>query len=114
MRRKEDPELLSLIEVESVATFAEGRRKLRKLAQENISRVQREKRRTYNRKCKLATQYKEGDLVVIKWTQFGPRQKIKNKYLGPYEVSKRNGNDRYEVIKEADVEGPWITSSSAD
>jgi len=39
MRRKENPELLSLIEVESVVTFDEGRRELRKLAQENISRV---------------------------------------------------------------------------
>jgi len=114
MRRKEDPELLSLIEVESIATFAEGRQELRKLAQENISRVQCENRRTHDRKCKSATQYKEGDLVVIKRTQFGTGQKIKDKYLGPYKVSKRKGNNRYEVIKEADVEGPWITSSSAD
>jgi len=68
MRRKENPELLSLIEVESIATFAEGRQELRKLAQENISRVQRENQRTHNRKCKSATQYKEDDLVVIKRT----------------------------------------------
>lgn len=114
MWKKEDPELLSLLELESVAEFEEKRQKLREPARENISQIQRENKRAYNRKSKPATRYHEGDLVAIKRTQYRPGLKLKDKYLGPYKVSRRKGNDRYELIKEADVEDPRITLSSAD
>lgn len=74
MRRKEDPDLLSLIELESIAAFNKGRQELRKLAQENITQVQCENRRAYNRRCKPATQYNIGDQVYAVRTR--PKDQI--------------------------------------
>jgi Integrase core domain len=55
-----------------------------------------------------------GDLVAIRRTQFGSGLKLSPKFLGPYEVVKVQGNDRYEVQKCGEHEGPAKTSSSAD
>lgn len=114
MRRKEEPRIMELIEQESAELFEETREDLRNLAKTNLNKIQEENRRTYNRKCKKARQYKKGDFVAIKRTQFGPGLKIKKKFLGPYEVSQVNGNNRYEVIRVGDVEGPKMTTSAAD
>ncbi|KZC05515.1 hypothetical protein WN55_07090 [Dufourea novaeangliae] len=114
MRHKGDLEIRKLIEQESVELFQEEREKLRRLAKQNILKVQEENLRTYNKTCKEARIYQEGDLVVIKRTQFGPGLKIKKKYLGPYKVSRVKRNNRYEVIRVGDDEGPRLTSTSAD
>lgn len=114
MRRKEDHRILQLIEQESAELFDKDREELRNLAKANLCKIQEENRRTFNRNRKKATQYKIGDLVAIKRTQFGPGLKIKRKFLGPYKISQINGNNRYEVIQIGDGEGPKMTTTAAD
>ncbi|XP_037297451.1 uncharacterized protein K02A2.6-like [Manduca sexta] len=66
----------------------------------------------YNKNCR---KYKEGDIVAIKRTQFGPGMKIKPKYLGPYRITKVKRFDRYDVEKvDQSTEGPNKTSTAAD
>lgn len=114
IRRKEDPRILLLIEQEAIELFENNRAELRNVAKENILKVQEENRRCHNRGCKKATEYKLGDIVAIKRTQFGPGLKIKGQFLGPYKVSQVNGKNRYEVIRVGPGEGPKMTSSTAD
>lgn len=61
-----------------------------------------------------ATDYKIGDLVAIKRTQFLPLSKIKSKYLGSYCITGRRGPNRYEVLKVGSGEGPIKTSTGTD
>ncbi|GFW81273.1 hypothetical protein TNCV_376211 [Trichonephila clavipes] len=63
---------------------------------------------------KKASLYKEGDLVAIQRTQFGAGRKLRPKFLGPYKVTKVNPQDRYEVEKVGQHEGPNSTTTSAD
>lgn len=114
MRQKNDAEILSLLEKEAISQFDEEREIMRAMAKQNIGKIQRENRKTYNRGCKPATKYNVGDLIAIKRTQFGPGSKLRNKFLGPYKVTRVKGNDRYEMIRQTDGEGPRITTSSAD
>ncbi|UYV83752.1 hypothetical protein LAZ67_X000015 [Cordylochernes scorpioides] len=86
--RKEDLHLLEMIEEELALTFDEEKKK--------------------------AFVYKEGDLVDIQKTQFATKSKLYPKYIGPYKVIKIKPNDRYNVEKFADFEGPNRTSCSAD
>ena len=86
MKQRDDITLLQLIQKEAIAQFAEDRVELRKTAKENLLKVQEENRRNYNRSCKKANVYAEGDLVAIKRTQFGTGLKIHKKFLGPYSV----------------------------
>lgn len=105
--------MLALMEQELIESFEVDRTELRNRAKEHILKVQEENRRTYNRGCKEATEYKKGDLVAIR-TQFGPGLKIKAKLLRPYKVSQVNGKNRYEVIRVGEGEGPKIISTTAD
>ncbi|GFW79423.1 transposon Ty3-I Gag-Pol polyprotein [Trichonephila clavipes] len=73
-----------------------------------------ENRKTYNRRRKKASLYKEGDLVAIQRTQFGAGLKLRPKFLGPYKVTKVNSKDRNEVEKVGQHEGPNSTTISAD
>ncbi|KZC14775.1 hypothetical protein WN55_07098 [Dufourea novaeangliae] len=114
MRRKEHAEILSVIEQETIELFDKDREILRNTAKENILKIQEENKRYHDHKSKPATVYKEGDIAVIKRTQFGAGLKIQKKFLGPYVVSQAKGNDRYEVIKLGDGEGQKITTTSAD
>ncbi|GFT05213.1 retrovirus-related Pol polyprotein from transposon 17.6 [Trichonephila clavipes] len=70
---------------------------LEKRCKKNIETLQSENRKTYNRRRKKASLYKEGDLVAIQRTQFGAGLKLRPKFLGPYKVTKVNSKDRYEV-----------------
>ncbi|GFT21264.1 hypothetical protein TNCV_3815661 [Trichonephila clavipes] len=56
-------------------------------------------KKQYNKHRKPAYNYKPGDTVTIQRTQFGTRLKLRPKYFGPYEVTKVNKHDRYEVQK---------------
>ncbi|GFW30397.1 hypothetical protein TNCV_453351 [Trichonephila clavipes] len=49
--------------------------------------------KTYNRRRKKASLYKEGDLVAIQRTQFGAGLKLRPKFLGPYKVTKVNSKE---------------------
>ncbi|GFU60969.1 blastopia polyprotein [Trichonephila clavipes] len=51
---------------------------------------------------------------AIQRTQFGTGLKLRPKYFGPYEVTKVNKHDRYELQKIGQHEGPNVTSTSAD
>lgn len=114
LKQQEDFKIIELIEQETVNLYNEKRDRLREVAKENIIKIQEENRKSYNRNSKAATTYREGELVAIKRTQFGPGLKIKAKFLGPYKVTKTKRNDRYEVVRMGDGEGPSITSTSAD
>ncbi|GFW30132.1 uncharacterized protein TNCV_1054431 [Trichonephila clavipes] len=80
----------------------------------NIETLQSENRKTYNRRRKKASLYKEGDLIAIQRTEFGARLKLRAQFLGPYKVTKVNSKDRYEVEKVGQHEGPNSTTTSAD
>ncbi|KAH8338723.1 hypothetical protein KR059_000415, partial [Drosophila kikkawai] len=106
----------------------ESRRKETKI---EIQRAQEVYKRNFDRKRKPEADYKVGDLVAIRRTQFVAGKKLAGEYMGPYAVAKvkRNGryelagaymvakvkrNGRYEVRKAADFEGPINTSTSCD
>ncbi|GFS74291.1 integrase catalytic domain-containing protein [Trichonephila clavipes] len=79
---------------------------------ENLQRDENKKQ--HNKHRKLAYKYKPCDTVAIERTQFGTGLKLRPKYLGPYEVTKVNKHDRYEIQKIGQHEGPNVTSTSAD
>ncbi|KZC07934.1 hypothetical protein WN55_10080 [Dufourea novaeangliae] len=114
MKVREDLDILSIIDEEIAQAFNEGRSELRELAKRNIEAIQLKNKKTYDKKCKKPTLYREGDLVVIKRTQFGTGLKLRKKYLGPYQVTRVKGNNRYEVVRVGEGEGPKITSTAAD
>ncbi|GFU53558.1 blastopia polyprotein [Trichonephila clavipes] len=67
-----------------------------------------------NKHRKPIYNYKPRGTVAIQRTQFGTGLKLRPKYFGPYEVTKVNKRDRYEVQKIGQHEGPNVTSTSAD
>ncbi|GFU93010.1 transposon Tf2-9 polyprotein [Trichonephila clavipes] len=83
-------------------------------AKKNIETLQSDNRKTYNRRRKKASLYKESDLVAMQMTQFGAGLKLRPKFLGPYKVTKVNSKDRYEVEKIGQHEGPNSTTTSTD
>ncbi|GFW42380.1 hypothetical protein TNCV_239771 [Trichonephila clavipes] len=114
MRNKEDTLIKDLLLEEMAKELLEQREFLRNDAKKNIETLQSENRKTYNRRRKKASLYKEGDLVAIQRTQFGAGLKLRPKFLGPYKVTKVNSKDRYEVEKVGQHDGPNSTTTSAD
>ncbi|GFT14880.1 transposon Tf2-8 polyprotein [Trichonephila clavipes] len=114
MLNKEDILIKDLLLEEMAKELLEQREFLRNDAKKNIETLQSENRKTYNRRRKKASLYKEGDLVAIQRTQFGAGLKLRPKSLGPYKVTKVNSKDRYEVEKVGQHEGPNSTTTSAD
>ncbi|GFS61121.1 transposon Tf2-9 polyprotein [Trichonephila clavipes] len=110
MKQKEDLQIKHLLEDEQ---FINKRETLRNEAKENILRLQAENKKQYNKHRKPAYNYKPGDTVAIQRTQFGTGLKLRPKYFGPYEVTKVNKHDRYEVQKIGQHEGPNFTCSPA-
>ncbi|UYV83847.1 hypothetical protein LAZ67_X000402 [Cordylochernes scorpioides] len=105
MRKEEDLRLLEMIEEELALTFDEERDQKRKAAKQEILKIQEENRNTFNKKRKrhLRPSCHSED-----------SSKLYPKYIGPYKVIKIKPNDRYNVEKFADFEGPNRTSCSAD
>ncbi|GFX41908.1 uncharacterized protein TNCV_3677201 [Trichonephila clavipes] len=99
---------------EMAKELLEQREFLRNDAKKNIETLQSENRKTYNRRRKKASLYKEGDLVAIQRTQFGAGLKLRPKFLGPYKVTKVNSKDWYEVENVGQHEGPNSITTSAD
>ncbi|GFX36495.1 transposon Tf2-6 polyprotein [Trichonephila clavipes] len=114
MRNKEDILIKDLLLEEMAKELLEQREILRNDAKKNIETLHSENRKTYNRRRKKASLYKEGDLVAIQRTQFGAGLKLRPKFLGPYKVTKVNSKDRYEVEKVGQHDGPNSTTTSAD
>ncbi|GFU72219.1 transposon Tf2-6 polyprotein [Trichonephila clavipes] len=111
MKSCQDIEIVELINDEITAQFQEQRDALRQDAKKQIYKVQDENRRTYNLRRRQAHKYQLHDLVAVKRTQFGPGLKLKQKYLGPYKVTKVKHND---VEKSDFVDGPSKTSTCAE
>ncbi|XP_039968222.1 uncharacterized protein LOC120780003 [Bactrocera tryoni] len=99
MRLSVAPDLKEFLDEEAMVEFDQERESLRKEAQENISKIQQENRRNFNRKRKQEPKYHVNDLVAIKRTQYGVGLKLKPKY---------------EVRKVGDHEGPRQTSTVAE
>ncbi|GFX50346.1 transposon Tf2-6 polyprotein [Trichonephila clavipes] len=114
MRNKEDILIKDLLLEEMAKELLEQHEFLRNDAKKNMETLQSENRKTYNRRRKKASLYKEGDLVAIQRTQFGAGLKLRPKFLGPYKVTKVNSKDRYEVEKVGQHQGPNSTTTSAD
>lgn len=114
MNTKDDVKIAELIDKEIIDEFKADRDELRVKAKQQIQQIQEENCQTYNAKRKQATQYKVGELVAIKRTQFGTGMKLRPKFFGPYEITKVKGNDRYDVRKVGSHGGPGLTSTSAD
>lgn len=108
------PNFTDIIEQEKRETFNEHRENLRETAKKGIKEIQNENEMNYNKKRKKAHCYKLNELVAIKRTQFLPGLKLHSIYLGPYKVVKVKPNERYDVQKVGQHEGPINTSTSAD
>ena len=106
--------LNELIESEFRNNFEKNREELRKDAKKQIYKIQEQNKKMYNLRRRDPKQYKVGDLVAIKRTQFGPHLKLKPKFLGPYKITKAKTNDTYEVTKEGSHEGPIKTTTCAE
>ncbi|GFT06181.1 hypothetical protein TNCV_1595801 [Trichonephila clavipes] len=114
MKSCQDIEIVELLNDEITAQFQEQRDALRQDAKKQIYKVQDENRRTYNLRRRQAHKYQLHDLVAIKRTQFGPGLKLKQKYLGPYKVTKVKHNDTYDEEKCDFVDGPSKMSTCAE
>ena len=114
MHTKEDIQLAELLEEAIREDHVETRKEMRRVAKENILKIQAENRSTYNKKRKAAIQYKINDLVAIQRTQFGAGLKLHPKFLGPYKIIEAKRNNRYKIKKVGDHEGPNVTTSAAD
>ncbi|KAJ8932980.1 hypothetical protein NQ318_011197 [Aromia moschata] len=94
-------------------TAAEGRKRVhanRRQAGESLQKAAERMKVRYDKRRKVTTEYKAGDLVL--WRQAatalrekGVNQKMANKYDGPYRVDKVLENDRYEISSLQGVRG---------
>lgn len=113
-RLRDNLEIRELLKKEYIEAYEDKREQLREQAKENIAKIQRENKRTFNKNRTFATKYRENELVAIKRTQQGPGLKFANKYLGPYRIIQVLRNNRYIVQREGEHEGPFKTSTAAD
>lgn len=114
IRTTDDFHLKELIEKEALDSFMNDREQLRMNARDDIASIQQSNKKDFDLRRKEARKYNVGDIVAIKRTQFGSGLKLRPKFWGPYEVTKVQPNDRYQVKKNGIHEGSHITSSSAD
>lgn len=114
MRNKGEENILKCLRNELVLKFNDHRAENRQKIRDEITKAQEEQKRHYDKNRKEARLYIVGELVAIKRTQFGSQLKLRNRFLGPYKVVRVLGNDRYEVRKIGESEGPHHTLTSAD
>ncbi|GFW76208.1 transposon Ty3-I Gag-Pol polyprotein [Trichonephila clavipes] len=114
MKSYQDIEIFQLLNDENTAQFREQRDALRQDAKKQIYKVQEANRHTYNLWRRQAHKYQLHDLVAIKRTQFSSGLKLKQKYLGPYRVTKVKHNDTYDIEKCDFVDGPTKLSTCAE
>ncbi|GFX08584.1 uncharacterized protein TNCV_4170831 [Trichonephila clavipes] len=109
MRNKEDILIKDLLLEEMAKELLKQREFLRNDAKKNIETLHSENRKTYNRRRKKASLYKEGDLVAIQRTRFGAGLKLRSKFLVPYKVCRRGS-----LVVKVSYRGRLVTSSSPD
>lgn len=120
-RNKGDKELWQLIEnLTSVdANFEKERQDIRDSVQLANRAIQEYNKKQYDRKRKKITQYKEGDLVLIKVMQHKPgtNQKLQPKFKEPYQIKKLLSKNRFVVTNVPGynlTQKPYNTILSAD
>lgn len=106
--------VLNMLQEELIADFNKEREDLRADAKQQIMKAQQQYKLNYDKKCKQQSDYQINDLVAIKRTQFVAGKKLASEFLGPYKVTKVKRNNRYDVEKVADFDGPKKTSTSCD
>lgn len=114
MRLEKSLPIREIVEQEIIEIYQESRDDLREKAKEALLKIQEENRKTYNKNRKQAHKYQVEDLVAIERTQFGTGLKIRSRFLGPYKIVKVGPNERFEVTKVGEHEGPLRTTTSAD
>lgn len=114
MKRASDADVQEIIQDEIRELFIEERTNSRTTAKNNILKIQVENRMSFNKGRKESLKYTEGDVVAIKRTQFKNGVKLHSIFLGAYKITKIRINDRYDVEKIGEQEGPKLTSTSAD
>lgn len=114
MRNADDIHIKQALEDANLQATVTDRETIRSTAKENILRLQQSNKQHYDKNRKPATQYKVGDHVAIKRTQFGTGLKLCIKFFGPYEIINVRPHDRYDVKKLGIHDGPNLTSTSAD
>lgn len=80
----------------------------RRTATGNLKRTAEVMRRHFNAKRKPPTKYKINDLILWKGAadrNINVRRKLKEKFSGPYKISKVAGNDRYVITSLKGVKG---------
>ncbi|XP_017467480.1 PREDICTED: uncharacterized protein LOC108359915 [Rhagoletis zephyria] len=112
MKNQISDRVLSVLEQECAESFDTERQKSREESKKQIQQDLYKK--NYDKKRKGEYIYKERDLASVKRTQFVAGKKLASPFLGPYEVVKVKRNGRYDVRKAAQVEGPNVTTTSAD
>lgn len=91
LRMKEDIQIKELIDQEIANSFFDEREHLRTQAKNQIHKIQIENKKNFDAKRKKARQYKIGDTVAIKRTQFGTGLKLQKKNFGPYKITNVKG-----------------------
>lgn len=113
MRNPEDQRLAELIDEAIREEFINERDGEREAAKRAIERIQEENRKLYAKKRKPPREYAVGDLVAIRKTQFAQGAKVQPRYCGPYQVLRKTGPERYEVLRVGG-DGPGRTLTAAD
>jgi len=114
MRIRDELNLQELIDEEYLVELEGERDEVREKAKENILKLQEENKKNYDKKRKAEQEYKLGELVAIKRTQFGTGMKLRPKFLGPYKIVEKQSKGRYRVEKVGEGEGPNKTISVAE
>lgn len=78
---RENVDVRRLIKDEWITIFQEEREGIRTRAREKIDKIQAQNRKSYNKKRKKATRYRQGDIVATKRIRTGPGFKLCPKFL---------------------------------
>jgi len=81
MRTNKLSELNTFLEDAAIEELDQGRETVRMEAKSNISKIQQENRRSFNKGRKKELNYKINELVTIKRTQYGTGLKLKPKFF---------------------------------
>lgn len=111
MNHPEFQSIKKAIKLEHVRCHEEQLEEIRQMAKKQILKVQAQQKQGFDKSRKKSQVYSIGDLVAIKRTQFLPTSKLCKRYLGPYRIVGREGNERHKVIKVGAHEVPNKTYS---